>query len=89
MTSIFRLAAILVGPPSRTKAGEWEWGKPHFKVYFFMISMLRLAAILGPRGQNTTLVYRRAMLDGFGLDSRTVQPLADSYTACAILFLTF
>jgi hypothetical protein len=46
MTSMFRLAAILDGPPSRTKkAGEREWGKPRFKIYFF-ISMVHLAAIL-------------------------------------------
>jgi hypothetical protein len=49
MTSMFRLAAILDGPPSRSeKAGERERGKPYFKIYFFMISMLRLAAILDP-----------------------------------------
>jgi hypothetical protein len=47
MTSMFRLAAILDGPPSwAKKAGEREWGKPHFKIYLFLISMLRLAAIL-------------------------------------------
>jgi hypothetical protein len=49
---MFRPAAILDGPPSRTKkAGERECGKPHFKIYFFMMSTLRMAAILnGPKG---------------------------------------
>jgi hypothetical protein len=32
MTSLFRLAGILDGPPSRTKkAGEREWGNPTLK----------------------------------------------------------